>query len=78
MKPRVIDIERHEFLKARLRISGTSLAQVARDLGISHTSVSSVSLGTSTSKAVEAYISEKLQQNPQDIWPERYKREDPQ
>lgn len=72
MKPRVIDIERHEFLKARLRISGTSLAQVARDLGISHTSVSSVTLGTSSSKAVEAYIAEKLQQQPRDIWPERY------
>lgn len=72
MKPRQIDLPRHEMIKARLRIAGTSLAQISRELGVSHTTVGMVCQGYSRSRRVEEAISDKLSVRPENLWPERY------
>ncbi len=67
--------ENHERLKAELRIRGTSLAQIGRDLGISGTSMSLGGLGKHRSKRIERAIAEALGTTPEELYPERY-RED--
>ncbi|MBS0576442.1 MAG: helix-turn-helix domain-containing protein [Proteobacteria bacterium] len=56
----------------RLRLAGSSLAQVARDLGVQPTTVTSVSLGQRRSRRIEGRIAETLQTAPSALWPERY------
>lgn len=51
---------RRELIKYQLRIRGTSLAEIGRELGVSMATMSQVSLGTRTSERVLAAISEKL------------------
>jgi len=63
----------HERLKAELRIRGTSLAKIARELGVSGTSMSLVGLGKHRSKRIENAISRSLELPPESIWPYRYK-----
>jgi lambda repressor-like predicted transcriptional regulator len=69
MHPR---LKRHEQVKMQLRLAGSSLADVARELGVTSTTVTSVSQGLKRSRRVEALIAEKLQTTPQHLWPERY------
>ena len=57
----------HERLKAELRIRGTSLAQIARDLGVTNTTVSLVALGKQRSRRVER----ALATTPAGLFPER-------
>ncbi len=65
--------ENHERLKAELRIRGTSLAQIGRDLGISGTSMSLVGLGKHRSKRIERAIADALGTTPEKLYPERYR-----
>ncbi|RNF35326.1 helix-turn-helix domain-containing protein [Paracoccus methylarcula] len=69
---RLINMRTHELVKAELRIAGSSLAQVGRELGISHASVGSACAGYSRSRRVEEAIASKLLKRPEEIWPERY------
>ena len=64
----------HERLKAELRIRGTSLAQIARDLGVSETSMSLVGRGKHRSRRIERAIAEALGTSPEELYPERYKQ----
>lgn len=56
----------------RLRLAGTSLAQVARDLGVTPTTVTSVSQGDRRSRRIEHTIALRLSTTPAKLWPERY------
>ena len=47
--------QKHERLKAELRIRGTSLAKISRDLGISGTSMSLVGLASTAPNALSAH-----------------------
>lgn len=67
-----VRIKRHERIKMRLRLAGTSLAQIARDLGVRSTTVASVSRGTSHSRRIEATIARALGTGPEKLWPDRY------
>lgn len=67
--------ERHERLKAELRIRGTSLAKIGRNLGISGTSMSLVGLGKHRSRRIEQAIVDALGTTPDQIYPERYKED---
>lgn len=67
--------EQHERLKAELRIRGTSLAQIGRELGISGTSMSPVGLGKHRSKRIERAIADALGTTPEELYPERYRGE---
>ncbi|HEY0123136.1 MAG TPA: helix-turn-helix domain-containing protein [Rhizobium sp.] len=56
----------------RLRIAGTSFADLARRLGVSDTNVSSCSYGRRRSAPVQKAIADALGTTPQELFPERY------
>jgi Ner family transcriptional regulator len=64
--------KQHEQIKMRLRLAGTSLAQVARDLGVAPTTVTSVSQGARRSRRIEATIAQRLSTTAAKLWPDRY------
>jgi len=64
--------KRHERIKTRLRLAGCSLAQVARELGVQPTTVTSVSQGYRRSRRIEDRIAAKLSTTPAKLWPDRY------
>jgi lambda repressor-like predicted transcriptional regulator len=64
--------EQHERIKMRLRIAGSSLAEVARELNVAGTTVTSVSQGYRRSRRIEMAVALKLGVSPVDLWPDRY------
>lgn len=66
----------HEQLKASLRIRGSSLAQLSRELGVTTASMSRVGLGSLRSARIERAIADALETTPEQLWPDRYERED--
>jgi len=64
--------ERHERIKMRLRLAGSSLAQVARELRVQPTTVTSVCQGYRRSRRIEDLIATKLSTTPAKLWPDRY------
>lgn len=71
-----LDLERHEYLKFRVRQNKSSYAQIARELGIAAGTVTAVSQGYKRSKRVEQAIATCLQTTAQEIFPERYPEEE--
>lgn len=67
-----VDLKQHEYRKARLRVAGTSLSQIAGQLSLSHTSVTVVSQGYRRSARIEAAISEALGEKLAATFPDRY------
>ena len=63
----------HELIKMRLRLQGSSLAAIARELSVARTSVTAVCQGGHRSKRIEAAIAAKLGLTPQQLWPDRYR-----
>lgn len=55
-----------------LRVAGSSLAEVARELGVTGTTVTSVSQGYRRSRRIESAIASKLGVAPGSLWPDRY------
>lgn len=64
--------EQHESIKSRLRLAGSSLAIVARELGLSPTTVTIVSQGVRRSHRIESAIAAKLGVPAATLWPEKY------
>lgn len=62
----------HQRIKASLRLRGTSLSAVARDLDVNAATVTIVSQGHRRSKRIEAAIARALGLAPHEIWPDRY------
>jgi len=69
MKP---NLEKHSLLKFRLSQNGTSMAKIARELGITNSSVTVVSQGYRRSKRVEKALAEALNTTPELLFPSRY------
>ncbi|ODU40370.1 MAG: hypothetical protein ABS98_15830 [Lysobacteraceae bacterium SCN 69-48] len=67
-----LEIKRHERIKMQLRLAGTSLAQIARELGVQPSTVASVSRGKSRSRRIEDRIAAALAVPPSRLWPDRY------
>ena len=65
-------LEQHERIKMRLRLVGSSLADIARELGVRATTVSSVSQGYRRSRRIEAAIAHKLGLTAERLWEARY------
>lgn len=63
---------KHEFLKTALRLHGTSMAEVARQLGVTHTTVSLVSKGKNRSRRVEMALASSIGTTPEVLFPDRY------
>jgi Ner family transcriptional regulator len=66
------ELEQHERIKMRLRIAGSSLAEVSRELGVAGTTVTSVSQGYRRSRRIEGAIAAKLGVAAASLWPDRY------
>ncbi len=62
----------HERIKMKLRLCGSSLADVARELSVTRTTVTSVSQGYRRSRRIETAIAAKLGLPPERVWPDRY------
>ena len=65
--------KRHELLKMRLHLAGSSLAQIAKELQVTPTTVTAVSRGRTRSRRIEAAIAAQLDDSPAKLWPERYR-----
>lgn len=70
------DIERHKATRLRLKEAGSSLKDVADELGVTAGFVTKVSQGWNVSKRVEAEIALRLNTDPSEIWPARYKTQE--
>jgi len=64
--------KRHERIKMRLRVAGTSLSQIARTLNVQPTTVTAVSQGLRRSRRIEDKIAEALSTTAAKLWPDRY------
>lgn len=71
-----VDLKKHERLKFRLRLAGSSMAKIARQLGISQSSVTVVCQGYRKSHRVQTEIAEHLGTTPQKLFPDRYTAEE--
>lgn len=68
-------LDAHERVKAELRIRGTSLAQVSRELGVSDSWLTLVGKGFYRSKRIEKALADALGTTPEKLYPERYQEE---
>jgi len=62
----------HEEIKFRLRMAGSSLSEISRELGVAQSTVTIVSQGHRTSRRIMEAISAKLDCQPVDLWPSKY------
>ncbi len=60
---------RREFIKFALRVRGSSLAEVSRELGVSQPVVSQVCAGERVSQRIREAIADKLNRRPDELWP---------
>lgn len=67
-----IDRERHARVKYQLELRGLKLADVAKQIGVGASAVSSVSLGKSRSLRIEKHLAEAVGQSVEMLFPERY------
>lgn len=68
----VVDRARHAHIKYLLELRGLTLADVSKQLGVGPSAVSSVSLGKSRSSKIEKYLATILDQQVEELFPERY------
>ena len=61
-----------ELIKANLRMKGTSLAVIARELGVATATVSRTLMGA-RSRRIELAIAQALGMKPTEVFPTRYK-----
>ncbi|MEF8834253.1 MAG: helix-turn-helix domain-containing protein [Halofilum sp. (in: g-proteobacteria)] len=64
-------MQRNEWIKFQLRIRGSSLSQLARDLGVTRQAVRNAL--SSRYPRMERVIAAEIGLNPERIWPERYR-----
>ena len=62
----------HEWIKMELRLRGSSLADVARELGVTRSTVTAVCLGHRRSQRIESMIGMKLGMPVERLWPNRH------
>jgi lambda repressor-like predicted transcriptional regulator len=60
-----------EQIKTELRLVGSSLADIARDLGVSKQCVSAVVSGSKRSHRIEKHIATRLGLPLQEVWPDK-------
>lgn len=70
------DTQRREFIKYQLRLRGTSLAQVGRELGVTTATMSQVCLGVRTSQRILVDIARRLDTSPEALKSGAIDRED--
>ena len=71
----MLDPNRHNDIKRRLRECGSSITQIARDIGKDQSTVTIVSQGHRKSDPIQRAIAERLGTTAEALFPERYKEE---
>lgn len=74
-KPSNQELAAHERLKAELRIRGTSLARIARELGVTDSALSLVGKGYHRSSRIEKALADAVGVTAEELFPHRYFRE---
>jgi len=69
-QPTKQQLDRHERLKADLRVRGSSLAKIARELGVTDGAVTQVGKRISRSTKIEKAMADLLQTTPEQLFPE--------
>ncbi len=64
-------VQRNEWIKFQLRIRGSSLSQLARELGVTRQAVRNAL--SSRYPRMERVIAAEIGLSPETIWPERYR-----
>ncbi|KJZ17241.1 helix-turn-helix domain-containing protein [Loktanella sp. S4079] len=68
-------LQRHEFIKSHLRLAGTSLAELSRELGLKSGTMTTVSKGKGQSKRVQIHIAKALNIPASTLWPEVFSKD---
>lgn len=76
-QPSKLSLDAHERLKAELRIRGSSLAQISRDLGVSDSALSLVGKGYHRSRRIEKALADAVGSTPEELFPDRYRGDEP-
>lgn len=63
-------VQRNEWIKFQLRMRGSSLSQLARELGVTRQAVRNAL--ASSYPRMERVIAAEIGLDPETIWPERY------
>jgi lambda repressor-like predicted transcriptional regulator len=69
-QPTKNDLDAHEMLKARLRINGTSLAQLSRELGVTDSALTLVGKRMCRSRKIERALADALGVTPESLFPD--------
>ncbi len=72
--PTKANLDAHERLKAELRIQGTSLAQISRELGVSDFALTLVGKRMCRSQRIEEALALAVGASPEDLFPD-FRRE---
>ena len=67
--PTKADLDAHERLKAELRIRGTSLAQISRELGVSDSALTLVGKRMCRSQRIEEALAHAVGRSPKELLP---------
>ncbi|MEP5376239.1 MAG: helix-turn-helix domain-containing protein [Hyphomicrobiales bacterium] len=67
-QPTKQQLDRHERLKADLRVRGNSLAKIAQELGVTDGAVTQVGKRISRSAKIERAMSDALQTTPEQLF----------
>lgn len=78
VEQRMRDEKQHLRIKGALALRGATLSSIARDLGVTPSTVSIVSRGYRRSRRIEYAIAEALNCTVNELWPQRYSTTDEQ
>ncbi|MFV1598963.1 MULTISPECIES: helix-turn-helix domain-containing protein [unclassified Phaeobacter] len=69
-QPTKQQLDRHERRRADLRVRGSSLAKIARELGVTDSAVTLVGKRMCRSAKIEQALADALQTTPEQIFPD--------
>ena len=65
----------HEKLKMELRLRGSSMSQIAANVGVQPGSVTAVSQGIRRSRKIESALATAIGTTPETLFPSRYAKD---
>ena len=71
----MIDLERHDAIRRRLRALGVNFTDIANSVGCVPSLVTMVCQGHRSNVAIETEIAARLNDVPSNLWPHRYEEE---
>lgn len=71
-RAKVVDLDLHASIKARLKGAGSGINALARELGVTPSTITTVSQGYHRSQRIQEAIAAKIGTTPEALWPDRY------